>query len=290
MKVAIQMYSVRETLAKEPLATMKSVAEMGYKYWETWEIRDVDDVPNNYGLGGLPADEAKDLLKELGVTIIGSHISSDSMYNEKKLEAFLDYQQAVGCWNPGLSLDFFPDVAFIKQWGENMNRIGQMCRDRGMHWHYHNHYHEFQVYEGRYVTDWILEFTDPALVDFELDTFWAARAGVDPVAMIERYADRLVMLHQKDFAKNAPQKMNLFDGIVDPDTPITTFEAFRHTDERCFAEVGTGTMDIQAIIDAGNQADIPYITLEQDKTQLSELESVKVSMDAFRKYSGIEWA
>ncbi len=48
------MYSVRETLAKEPLATMKSVAEMGYKYWETWEIRDVDDVPNNYGLGGCP--------------------------------------------------------------------------------------------------------------------------------------------------------------------------------------------------------------------------------------------
>ncbi len=39
-------------------------------------------------------------MKELGVTIIGGHISSDSMYNEKKLEAFLDYQQAVGCGTP----------------------------------------------------------------------------------------------------------------------------------------------------------------------------------------------
>ncbi len=54
-------------------------------------------------------------------------------------------------------------------------------------------------------------------------------------------------------------------------------------------EVGTGIMDIQSIIDAGNRKNIPYITLEQDATKLDEIESVALSMASFRKYRGIQW-
>ena len=56
-----------------------------------------------------------------------------------------------------------------------------------------------------------------------------------------------------------------------------------------YAEVGTGLLPIQDYIDAGNKAGIQYVLLEQDKTQIGEMESIKVSMEAFRKFHGTEW-
>ena len=60
--------------------------------------------------------------------------------------------------------------------------------------------------------------------------------------------------------------------------------------ETSFAEVGTGVLPIQKYIDAGNEAGIPYILLEQDFTFLNQMDSVRISMESFRKYSGIEWS
>ena len=49
-------------------------------------------------------------------------------------------------------------------------------------------------------------------------------------------------------------------------------------------------MDIQSIIDAANATgNIKYIILEQDATRYDEMESIKISMDTFREFSGIEW-
>ena len=48
-------------------------------------------------------------------------------------------------------------------------------------------------------------------------------------------------------------------------------------------------MDIQSIIDAANLYGVKYITLEQDQTQLGELKSIETSMNAFHKYTGLEW-
>jgi len=297
MKIGLQMYSVKEAQDRDPIGTMRAVAEMGYKYWETCEIFG-SDRPHNFGLC-LPVDEGRALMQELGVTIIGCHLSTSVLEDEKRLNEFLDYQAAVGCRSPGLAMDFYADVDEIKRKGEYYNRLGQMCRDRGMVFHYHNHFHEFQVMEGKYVVDHILENTDPDLVKFELDTYWAARGGVDPVEMIHRYSsglypDRLIMLHQKDIPAFLEGHINLFDGVVAPDAVIGRNEFMLYNkgfEDKClFAEVGTGIMDIQRIIDAANAENIPYITLEQDYTTYTELESVQMSMDAFRKFTGVEWA
>ena len=56
-----------------------------------------------------------------------------------------------------------------------------------------------------------------------------------------------------------------------------------------FAEVGTGCMDIQGILDAANASGVQCVILEQDRTALTEEESITISMNAFRRYSGIEW-
>ena len=100
----------------------------------------------------------------------------------------------------------------------------------------------------------------------------------------------MIMLHQKDFNRDAGEPVNLFEEKVDMHKEITrdTYLAARR--ETSFAEVGTGILPIQDYIDAGNAAGVPYILLEQDFTFLNQLESVKISMDSFRRYTGIEWA
>ena len=61
------------------------------------------------------------------------------------------------------------------------------------------------------------------------------------------------------------------------------------SDHKDFCEIGTGIMDIQSIINKGNELGAEYIVLEQDHTQLTQMESVRISMDSFHKFSGLDW-
>ncbi len=285
MKVALQFYSVRNTLKLDPVGTMKKVAAMGYKYWEICAFNPESEY--NYGLD-LPEAKATELLQELGVKIIGSHIVEPDMSDDAYLETFFNYQQAIGCENPGVAAIFAKDTKEIIDKCKLIEKCGRMCRDRGMRFHYHTHFHDYQLFDGNQMLDIILMNTDPDLVDLEIDTFWTVRGGVDPIKVIRQYQDRTVFLHQKDLNSKSSYRTNLWDGNVDPDTPVPGWESFAGLEDD-FVEVGTGILPIQDYIDAGNNADIPYIILEQDYTRYPELESIKISMDAFRKFSGISW-
>ena len=57
----------------------------------------------------------------------------------------------------------------------------------------------------------------------------------------------------------------------------------------CLLLAMTGIMDIQSIINKGNELGAEYIVLEQDHTQLTQMESVRISMDSFHKFSGLDW-
>ena len=285
MKVALQLYSVRNTLKKDPVGTMKKVAAMGYKYWEICAFN--PESPYNYGLD-LPVEEGNALLKELGVKVIGSHLLEEDMSDDKYLTEFLDYQQAVGCENPGVAAIFAKDTEDIIKKCGLIQKCAEMCKDRGMRFHYHTHFHDYQLFDGKQMVDIIMENTDPELVDLEIDTFWTVRGGEDPVKVIEKYDARTVFLHQKDLNKNSVFRKNLWKNTVNPDVPVPGWESFAGLDDD-FIEVGTGVLPIQDYIDAGNKANIPYIILEQDYTKLEEIESVKVSMNSFKKFSGIEW-
>ncbi|MBC8531648.1 sugar phosphate isomerase/epimerase family protein [Gehongia tenuis] len=284
MKVGIQTYSVRESLTRDPRGTLQKVADMGYKYWETCLLSGLND---DFGLG-IPVKEARKFIDDNGVKIVGAHIASRT--NLDTLEAMFDYHKELGNDRVGLSAHFFDDRDDLLQKCEKYNEVGEFAKARGMHFYYHNHFHEFQKFDGEYVMDILLANTDPELVSFELDAFWAARGGMDPVELIHKYKDRLILLHQKDFSKTAGEPINLFEKAVDPQKRIDRNVYQNARKDTSFAEVGTGTMDIQSIIDAGNAVGVPYILLEQDFTFLDEIDSIQISMNAFRKFSGIEWA
>ncbi|MBC8531653.1 sugar phosphate isomerase/epimerase [Christensenellaceae bacterium NSJ-53] len=289
MKVGIQLYSVRNALAEDPYGTLAKVADIGFKYLEAAN----HDADNDDGVGfGVPADKLRKSLADLGMSIVGSHINPLKL---ERLPAVLDYHQELGNKQIGCDTEFYPykDMDYLKRRCDLFNKVGEMCKERGMRYYYHNHYMECQRFEegGPTIYEMVMENTDPSLVFCELDTYWFFRGGVNPIDYIKKYKDRLVLIHQKDFPENAPQPINMYDGIVDHGKEVTR-EIFRDTkDPLCFTEIGTGILPIQDIINAASDAPHQeYIVLEQDFTQLPELESIKRSMDAFHKFNGIEWA
>ena len=291
MKVALQFFTVRNALKKDPEGTMRAVADLGYRYWETCSFN--PDSEYNYGLD-MPIGKAQSLLKELGVTIVGCHLMQQDLVPENRdaLLRNLDYQAGIGCESPGLAAIFVPTLDDVKRCCDDMNVCAELCRERGMKFHFHNHWHEFAELEpGHYMLDYIMEWTDPSLVDMEIDTFWAARGGMDPVQTLYRYQDRLCMIHQKDISKKARNKKDFFYGrdrsqmVGDMGEWMQAIRGY----EEDFAEVGTGIMDLQAIINAGVEIGAKYITLEQDYTTYPELESAKISLGHFKTYSGLDW-
>ena len=286
LKVGVQLYSVRQSLLEDPYGTLAKVAEAGYKYVEAAN----HDSTTDPGVGfGVPAEAMKESLDSLGMSIVGCHVHP---LEPERLVEILDYHQAVGNKQIGVGIAFFPynDIDFVRRLCDSYNRIGEMCKERGMRFYYHNHYQEFQVFGDKTVYDIMMENTDPELLYLELDTYWAMRAGQDPVELIEKYKDRLVLLHQKDFPADASQPLVVYEGLVDRNQEISMETFANAIDPLTFTEIGTGTLPIQKIIDAAQKAPhLEYIILEQDHTQLDEIDSIRTSMEAFRKFSGVEW-
>lgn len=288
MKVGLQMYSVNDSMGQDPVGTMRKVAEMGYKYWEICQLYRFP-TKYNYGLC-MSAKEGKKLIKELGVHPVASHLSLTELYDDRKLIEFLDFQAEIGSYSPGNADIFFRDHEEAKWKCQNLNRVGKFCKERGLKLHFHNHSQEFQKFDGRYIMDTIMEYTDPDLVDMEMDAYWCARTGADPLEYMRKYRDRYKYLHVKDFPKDAVQPFNFFEGVIDPNIPYGINETeYAKLDKHSFTEIGTGTIDIQSIIDVGNEIGVQYLFVEQDSARYNDIVSVGISAKNLRNYTGLEW-
>lgn len=288
LAVGLQLYSVRNTLAQDPWGTLAQIAEAGFKHLEAANHNARNDAGVGFGVG---AAEFRSRLDELGMSIVGCHINPLDL---DILPAALDYQAELGNIQFGCDIEFYPygDIDYVMRRCEVFNEVGRLAKERGMRFYYHNHFQEFQRFGDDFVYDLILENTDPDLVKLELDTYWMYRGGQDPIAWLEKCGDRVVLLHQKDFPADAPQPLNLYDGVIDPNENIDRALFRDRKDTRCFTEIGTGVLPIQAIIDAASALpSIDYLILEQDHTAMDEIESIKTSRDAFAtRFSGISWS
>ena len=276
--IGLQLYSVRNALAADPWGTLEKIAEIGFKRIEAANHKAKTDP----GVGfGVEARELRQRLDDLGLSMIGCHINPLDL---SILPRALDYQTTLGNTQFGCDIEFFPpnDLDYVKRRCDVFNQVGQLARDRGMRFYYHNHFQEFQRIDGEFVYSHIIENTDPSLVYFEIDTYWMYRAGQDPVGWMQKLGERVVLLHQKDFPSEAAQPLNLYDGVFSMTEKISMQEFEDRKDPLCFTEIGTGVLPIQEIIDAGAKLpNVLSIVLEQDHTQLPELESVRLSLEAF---------
>ena len=285
VKVGIQLYSVRNAMAADPEGTLARLAELGFTRVEgANHTADVDP-----GIGfGIAADRLAAALQETGVSIVGSHINP---LDVDRLGPTLDFHASIG--NPGIGCDieFYPygDVDYVKRRADAFNRIGELCAERDMVFYYHNHFQEFQEFDGTPVYEILLENTDPEFVKIEMDTFWVYRGGHDPIEWIRRYPDRVILLHQKDFPADFAEPLNLYDGIVDPRENITFDRFLAVKNPLSFVEIGTGMLPIQDIITAVEALPaFRCLLLEQDHSVHEDLESARISREAFGRFTGVD--
>ena len=287
VRVGLQLYSVRQSLASDPWGTLARLAEAGFTHLEAANHHARTDP----GVGfGVSAAALRTQLANLGLSIIGCHINPLEL---DILPRALDYQAELGNTQFGCDIEFFPygDRDYLLRRCELFNKVGALARERGMRFYYHNHFQEFQRLGDDYVFDLILQNTDPDLVHLEMDTYWMYRGGQDPIAWMKKCADRVLLLHQKDFPADAPQPLNLFDGVVSPTENIDSAVFRERKDKRCFTEIGTGVLPIQSILAAaGALPTVDCLILEQDHTALDEIESVRTSRNAFASnFTGVSW-
>jgi sugar phosphate isomerase/epimerase len=275
-------------MEKDPIGTIRYVAEAGYRYIEVANHNADKDSGVGFGAG---AKEIKKILEDTGARIISAHISP---FNTEIIKPVLEYFAELESAYIVVPMDFFRDKADVFARCEVYNKLAGLCTRAGMKFLYHNHFHEFQIFDdkttGKTTFDLIMENTDPALVGVELDTYWAARGGQDPVRLLAKYGERVRLIHQKDFPATWRDKINLIDPVNTNSITVDMRYFMGVVSPEAFTEIGAGILPIQEIINTGNQdCKTDYIVLEQDFSQHDEYESIGISMENLKTFTGIEW-
>ncbi|UZD22250.1 sugar phosphate isomerase/epimerase family protein [Algoriphagus halophytocola] len=186
-KFGIQLYSVKEDMAKDAAGTMRKLAGFGYKQFEGFD--------GGKGiLWGMSPAECKDLLKDTGVDFISSHANVF-----KDLDAQAEQAAEVGM--KYLICPYIGAQKTVDDWkkiADRFNDAGKTLKKHGLKFAYHNHAYTFEKLDGQLPQDILMNNTDPKLVDFELDMYWAYVAGFDPLAYVAKFPGRFTLCHVKD--------------------------------------------------------------------------------------------
>ena len=172
-------------------------------------------------------------------------------------------------------------VDFAKQADEYACQL----KEHGIDLYYHNHHFEFARHDGKFLMDIIKENTK--YLGFELDIHWIYRGGMDPVEFINQYAGRIRLLHLKDYRIG---HMAMPEG-VDMSTKEGMMKAYAAMNNIVeFAEVGEGTLNIPACIEAGLSGGSEYFLVEQDITYGRDpFDCLKTSHDNLVKMGYGDW-
>lgn len=258
-RLGVQLFPVRSLLQKDVPATLKSLAAIGYVEIEMFGLGGPSTFASDAFFGMKPA-EFKKLANTLGLTLRTAHFSGTEEQLPQIAALALDlgvthlirpmapdFQQRTAA---GLQILPLKDAAQLRKIADDLNRLGRICQRSGIGFAYHNHDMEFAQIDGQCAYDTLLAATDPGLVRMELDIGWAKAAGIDGADYLERYPQRFVGCHLKDFnpriATSAPSATAPIPAMVQMVPP------------------GEGVIDFKRIFAAMRAARIEHGYLEVD--------------------------
>jgi sugar phosphate isomerase/epimerase len=198
------LYTVRDLADEDMLGTLARVAGLGYRAVEF------------AGYGGVAPGRLRSALDEVGLGALGSHLPLHH-WNERGDEV-LEELHTLGC--PYAVVPSPPDHLQMDEQGawdlaRLLNDCGDRCKAAGLRFAYHNHSGDFSATGGRSFWEVLAERTDPELVEFELDLYWAEYAGVDASGLLDRHRGRVPLVHVKDMAPGAgKQDRPVGEGIL----------------------------------------------------------------------------
>lgn len=263
-QLGIQLYSVREDMKKDPLATLKQVAAIGYK-----NVEHANYVDRKFY--GHAAKDFKKVLSDLGLKMPSGHTVLGKQHWDETKKDFTDVwkytiedaatagQQYVV--SPWLDESLYQSEDSLLRFMEVFNKCGELCNKSGMKFGYHNHHFEFsKQVNGKVLYDLILGNTDPKLVTQQLDTGNLFNGGAKAIDIIKKYPSRFELMHVKDeiMATGGDEK---YESTV----------------------LGKGIAQVKEVIDLGKAGGVKHMIVEQESYQgKSPMDCAKEDFEAMK--------
>ncbi len=243
--IALQLYTVRDDMAKDVEATLRAVSEMGYEGVEF------------AGTFGKSAEELAALCKKYNLEPISAHVPFVELMADP--EGMMVFYKTVGCRFvaiPYLTEEYRPGNEKFGDVIEGAKLLGKVAKSCGITLLYHNHDFEFVKVDGEYALDTLYREVPEEFLKTQLDTCWVRVAGEDPAAYIRKYSGRAPVVHLKDFVGQKSENMYALIGIASEEKQTQAFE---------FRSVGNGVQDFPAILAAAEEAGAEWVVVEQDR-------------------------
>lgn len=240
--VGIQLYSFRDQFAKDVPGTMAKVQQMGFREAE---------IAGTYGLS---LTDFRKLLDQNGIKAISTGASFDDLDNN--VPKILAEAKALGAKYVTCAWIPHPGDMFRIQDADRaidvFNTAGRLLADNGITFCYHTHGYEFQTYENGTFFDYLVENLNPKYVNFEMDVFWVKAPGYNPVALLQKYPKRFLLMHLKDRK---------------PGTPDTNTG---HSDIESNVTLGQGDVGIAGIMKQAKKSGVKHFFIEDESSRSME--------------------
>ncbi|WP_125263816.1 sugar phosphate isomerase/epimerase family protein [Streptomyces alboflavus] len=223
--IGMHLYTMRTALAQDFPGTLERLAAMGYA------------TVGVSGRHGHSAAAIRRMLDAARLDAVLEHVAYDVLRGPGLGQALADLHTLGAAWPVVPSLPgALHSPAGFREAAREFNRIGRAARDAGLgRLLFHNHGSDHAVVDGVNLYEILLTETDPDLVGFELDVYWAVKGGADPGSCFVRHPGRFPALHVKDMAPNGD-----------------------------FADVGSGTLDFAAMFDHARGGGVRQWLVEHD--------------------------
>ncbi len=256
--IGLQLYTIRDAMAKDPKAALAKVASLGYN-----AVEGATYTGSQLFYNMSPVEYAR-TLKDNGLIAPSSHYMLGESMDAKgtisnEWAKAVDDAAAVGTKYMVCAYLLDPERGTLdhyKATADKFNVAAEVCKKAGIQFCYHNHDFEFEAQNGKYPFDVLLENTDKNLVKFELDLYWASRAGQDPLTLFDRHPGRFPLWHVKDMDKS---------------------------EGRNITEVGHGSIDFKRIFAQSKKSGLQYFFVEQDICPGDPFDSITQSISYLKK-------
>jgi len=202
-KLYAQLYSVRDACEKDFRKTLKDIKDMGYSgvefagfYNETFEA-------------------LKDYMDEIELETLAAHVPLETLKND--LPKTLEGLRILGAKYVVCPMAGIKDRESALMYADLLSKVGEVCLEKGFTLLYHNHAHEIKNIEGEEEPlEIFFEEVDKRYVKQQVDLYWLAYGGLDPVAYSVQHASRIRTVHLKQM-ENLVTKENVSagEGMID---------------------------------------------------------------------------
>ena len=250
--VGLELYSVRDELAKDLMGTVRAVAKMGYEVVEFYSPY--------YDWTLEQAKEIRKLLDDLGIRCRSTH-NSARVFDPEGLEKAIALNQTLG--SKFIVMASAGRVNGIDGWkavGDKLSRASEKLLPLGMRAGFHNHKLEFVPLDGKRPMEVIADHTSNEVM-LQLDVGTCLEAGTDPIAWIKSHPGRINSLHCKDWAAGEGKGYRVL--------------------------FGEGDAPWKGILEAAeNVGGVEFYLIEQEGSRFPAMETAERSLATWRRLKG----